>query len=54
MLVRLMAAESSVETAPDLGIFAKLLARYFQIRDDYMNLQSSDVRLLSPFFVQAY
>jgi geranylgeranyl diphosphate synthase type 3 len=52
ILVRLMTAKSKSPSPPDLTALASLLGRYFQIRDDYMNLNSSDVRdptcVLSP------
>lgn len=45
MLVRLMAAKSEVgpTETPDLTWLVVLLGRYFQIRDDYMNLTSAEV-----------
>jgi geranylgeranyl pyrophosphate synthase len=52
ILVRLMTAKSTSPSPPDLTALASLLGRYFQIRDDYINLNSSDVRdptcVLSP------
>ncbi|KAK8061808.1 hypothetical protein PG994_008174 [Apiospora phragmitis] len=44
LLVRLMAAKSEVgpTEAPDLTRLVVLLGRYFQIRDDYMNLTSAE------------
>jgi len=42
MLARLMAAKSQANT-PDLSRLVVLLGRYFQIRDDYMNLTSEEV-----------
>lgn len=36
--------------ATDLSPVVKLLGRYFQIRDDYLNLKSSEVSLVhGPF-----
>lgn len=45
MLVKLMAAKSTAisEPNPDLFNLVILLGRFFQIRDDYMNLTSDDV-----------
>ncbi|KAL7940471.1 isoprenoid synthase domain-containing protein [Trichoderma barbatum] len=44
MLVRLMAAKTQTTTSitPDLNHLIILLGRYFQIRDDYMNLTSGE------------
>lgn len=45
MLVRLMAAKTQTTppVTPDLNHLIILLGRYFQIRDDYMNLTSGEV-----------
>ncbi|KAI9841642.1 MAG: hypothetical protein M1837_000489 [Sclerophora amabilis] len=39
---RLMQAESQVSPSPDVDTLMMLLGRYFQIRDDYMNLTSEE------------
>ncbi len=53
MLVRLMRArtQSTSPVVPDLNHLVVLLGRYFQIRDDYMNLTSLEVssKVLVPF-----
>jgi ophiobolin F synthase len=41
MLVRLMEAESIVQSTANLTDLTLLLGRFFQIRDDYMNLHST-------------
>jgi geranylgeranyl pyrophosphate synthase len=38
----LMRAESTEKLNPDLDTFMTILGRYFQIRDDYMNLESAE------------
>jgi geranylgeranyl pyrophosphate synthase len=43
MLVRLMGAKSHSPSILDLSRLMTLLGRYFQIRDDYMNLTSLEV-----------
>ena len=46
MLARMLDALSNSSRKPDLKVltrFMSLLGRLFQIRDDYMNLTSSDV-----------
>ena len=45
MLVRLMTAKNQTSSpiTPDLNRLVVLLGRYFQIRDDYMNLTSVEV-----------
>lgn len=43
MLVRLMGAKSHSPSTLDLSRLMTLLGRYFQIRDDYMNLTSLEV-----------
>lgn len=48
ILARLMAAKSKLPSRPNLTDLASLLGRYFQIRDDYMNLNSDDVRAFPP------
>ncbi|KAM7195197.1 Geranylgeranyl diphosphate synthase sdnC [Rhypophila sp. PSN 637] len=47
MLVRFMAAKTGTDKAPhpDLTRLVVLLGRYFQIRDDYMNLTSDEYTL---------
>ena len=46
LCVRLMQGESSRKSEHiDAGRFVTLLGRYFQIRDDYQNLMSDEVRL---------
>jgi geranylgeranyl pyrophosphate synthase len=50
MLARLLDAQSDSPTKPEVTVltrFMTLLGRLFQIRDDYMNLVSADVSLLS-------
>jgi ophiobolin F synthase len=42
LLGLLMQAESSVTTVLDLRYFTTIVGRYFQIRDDYLNLCSPD------------
>ncbi|KAH6641834.1 isoprenoid synthase domain-containing protein [Chaetomium tenue] len=45
MLARMLDAQSSSPTKPDVALitrFMTLLGRFFQIRDDYMNLTSAD------------
>ncbi|KUL83818.1 hypothetical protein ZTR_06621 [Talaromyces verruculosus] len=44
MLVRLMTAKNQISSpiTPDLNRLVVLLGRYFQIRDDYMNLTSTE------------
>ncbi|KFY89752.1 hypothetical protein V500_05515 [Pseudogymnoascus sp. VKM F-4518 (FW-2643)] len=42
MLAKLMIAKSSLTSTPELATLMTLIGRYFQIRDDYMNLTSSD------------
>lgn len=45
LCVRLMQGESSIKSGHiDSGRFVTLLGRYFQIRDDYQNLMSEEVR----------
>ncbi|KAG9229806.1 isoprenoid synthase domain-containing protein [Amylocarpus encephaloides] len=39
---RLMRAESMEKSIPDLDTIMTILGRYFQIRDDYMNLESAE------------
>jgi geranylgeranyl pyrophosphate synthase len=49
LMVRLMEAESpSPTTTPHLSRLLTLTGRYYQIRDDYMNLTSADVSLPIP------
>lgn len=43
MALRLMEIESDAESCPDLIYFVTLIGRYYQIRDDYMNLTSEEV-----------
>ena len=54
MITRLMIAESPLSFKSDLDNLACLFGRYFQIRDDYMNLSSPDVSqfislIVTPF-----
>nr|BCP56498.1 phomopsene synthase [Diaporthe amygdali] len=49
MLARLMTAKSSSSSSPDLTALVGLLGRYFQIRDDYMNLTSADYTVEKGF-----
>lgn len=42
MLLDLMQLESPFPCTADFTNFTRLLGRFFQIRDDYMNLKSSD------------
>ena len=51
MITRLMTAESPLSFKSDLDKFACLFGRYFQIRDDYMNLSSPDVSQLISLVV---
>lgn len=53
MLVRLMAAKTGVNPGPppDLGRLVLLLGRYFQIRDDYMNLTSDEVFSILSYYL---
>lgn len=49
MLARMLDAKSDAATKPDVTLLARfmtLVGRLFQIRDDYMNLTSADVRVL--------
>ena len=43
MALRLMEIESDAESCPDLIYLVTLIGRYYQIRDDYMNLTSEEV-----------
>lgn len=45
MLLKLMACKSKATPRPELTSLATLLGRFFQIRDDYMNLNSIEVEL---------
>ena len=50
LCVRLMQGESSRKTEHiDAGRFVTLLGRFFQIRDDYQNLMSDEVRSHTQF-----
>jgi geranylgeranyl diphosphate synthase type 3 len=49
LIVRLMEAESTVPTKPDLLKLATLFGRYYQIRDDYYNLTSEEVTALALY-----
>lgn len=42
----LVACQSAPQQSPDLNKLMTLLGRYFQIRDDYMNLVSHQVIFL--------
>lgn len=44
MALRLMEIESNTESCPDIMQLVTLMGRYYQIRDDYMNLTSDEVR----------
>lgn len=46
LLTRLMELEAGSTIATDLSPVVKLLGQYFQIRDDYLNLKSSEVSLV--------
>ncbi|XRM46857.1 hypothetical protein ABZX51_009883 [Aspergillus tubingensis] len=43
MALRVMEIESKTEPCPDLMHLITLMGRYYQIRDDYMNLRSDEV-----------
>lgn len=43
MALRVMEIESKTEPCPDLMHLITLMGRYYQIRDDYMNLTSDEV-----------
>ncbi len=43
MLFKLIEARSTLDLKPDLTGVMTLLGRYFQMRDDYLNLTSADV-----------
>ncbi|PYI01588.1 terpenoid synthase [Aspergillus sclerotiicarbonarius CBS 121057] len=49
MLLRLMQASSPVSTPFDITHFCQLMGRWYQVRDDYMNLQSADYSHLKGF-----
>lgn len=46
-----MELEAGSTIATDLSPVVKLLGRYFQIRDDYLNLKSSEVSLVPRFYL---
>jgi len=47
LLVRLMAAESPYSDRGDMDQLCRLLTRYYQIRDDYQNLVSEEVSVIT-------
>ncbi|PWY81612.1 terpenoid synthase [Aspergillus sclerotioniger CBS 115572] len=49
MLLRLMQASSPISTSFDITHFCQLMGRWYQVRDDYMNLQSADYSNLKGF-----
>ncbi|RAK94795.1 bifunctional terpene synthase/polyprenyl synthetase family protein [Aspergillus ibericus CBS 121593] len=49
MLLRLMQVSSPVSTSFDITHFCRLMGRWYQVRDDYMNLQSTDYSNLKGF-----
>lgn len=51
LLSRLMVARSTLKHETDLGDLPTLFGRFFQIRDDYQNLVSADVRKTPPTFL---
>jgi hypothetical protein len=46
LVLRLLEAEAQSQPVPELMHLLTLLGRYYQIRDDYMNLASDEVCLL--------
>jgi geranylgeranyl diphosphate synthase type 3 len=52
MLVRLMGVKSHSPSTLDLSRLMTLLGRYFQIRDDYMNLTSLEVCVQLKLFMK--
>lgn len=46
ILVKLMLAKTPLIPMPNMIALASLMGRYFQLRDDYMNLSSVDVYTL--------
>jgi geranylgeranyl pyrophosphate synthase len=53
LMLRLMTAESSISRPLDTALsrLLTLTGRYYQIRDDYLNLASADVSLHSPLLL---
>jgi geranylgeranyl pyrophosphate synthase len=51
LVLRLLEIESESEPNPELMHLFTLLGRYYQIRDDYLNLASEEVACRSPSFV---
>jgi geranylgeranyl pyrophosphate synthase len=48
MALRIMEIESGATPCPDLTHLVTLMGRYYQIRDDYLNLTSDEVRQTEP------
>lgn len=48
MALRIMELESGATPCPDLTHLVTLMGRYYQIRDDYLNLTSDEVRQTEP------
>jgi geranylgeranyl diphosphate synthase type 3 len=46
MALRLMQVEARAEPCQDLSHLITLMGRYYQIRDDYLNLTSQEVRFI--------
>lgn len=51
LVLRLLEVESEREPNSELMHLFTLLGRYYQIRDDYLNLASEEVTNRSPSFV---
>lgn len=49
MTLRLTQVEAKVEPCHDLSHLITLMGRYYQIRDDYLNLTSQEVRFIFFF-----